>query len=228
LNWRLAKSLDVLRSQVNDRWPNRKKENDGTIGDAAHSARSSDHNPNGAGVVCALDITNDPATGPDAGFLAETLRQSRDPRIKYLISNKRICSSQVQPWVWRPYSGINDHTHHVHISVGPEAAKYDSIVPWTIERTTATQQPTEAKMQATGGTNAFVWGNWLGAIITALTQFITPDLLTNLLGNKFAWLVPFVTFLINAIGHGTTGNSSTSVLPGITAPMPAVNPPSTV
>ncbi len=66
MNWRLAKSLETLRSQVNAVHPNRSKESDGSIGNAEHSARESDHNPNSAGVVCAIDITPDPAGGVDS------------------------------------------------------------------------------------------------------------------------------------------------------------------
>ena len=129
MSWRVAKSLDVLLFQVNERWPNRDKSSDGTIGDASHSARTSDHNPNSKGVVCALDVTHDPSVGLDASLLAETLRQSHDPRIKYLISNARICSSTVKPWTWRQYSGMNAHRHHMHVSV---YGNYDDTTPWAI------------------------------------------------------------------------------------------------
>jgi hypothetical protein len=44
-------------------------------------------------VVTALDVTHDPANGVDPGALAETLRTSRDPSIKYIISNRRIAAS---------------------------------------------------------------------------------------------------------------------------------------
>ena len=57
--WRLARSLETLRAQINALSPNRSKASDGTIGDAAHSARTSDHNPDGGGVVRALDLTHD-------------------------------------------------------------------------------------------------------------------------------------------------------------------------
>src|SRR4051794_9209283 len=60
--FRLAKALETLRSQVNAAHPTRRKASDGWIGDTAHSARKSDHNPNSAGVVCALDMTHDPGT----------------------------------------------------------------------------------------------------------------------------------------------------------------------
>jgi len=134
--WRVAKSLDVLLRQVNERWPVRDKSSDGTIGDAAHAARVSDHNPNTEGVVCARDITNDPVHGLVSRKLAEALVASKDERIKYIISDAQICSGteQSQPaWKWRPYSGANDHRHHVHISVKGDPAHYDNTAPWGID-----------------------------------------------------------------------------------------------
>ena len=127
--WRLAKSLEVLRNQINAASPNRKKSSDGTIGDAAHSARASDHNPNASGVVCALDITHDPAHGVDAGKIADTLRMSADPRINYIISNGRIANSGA---AWRKYTGKNAHTLHFHVSVKQNAKLYDDTTPWNL------------------------------------------------------------------------------------------------
>jgi hypothetical protein len=130
--WRVAKSLLVLRSQVNAKFPDRAKGWDGTIGDTAHSSRSSDHNPNDDGVVTAMDITHDPAHGVDSYEMAEQFRIGRDRRIKYIISNRRICSSAVAPWTWRPYNGANPHDHHVHVSVMPQKTLYDDGAPWEI------------------------------------------------------------------------------------------------
>jgi hypothetical protein len=128
--WRLAKSLEKLRSQANAAAPNRDKSADGTIGDAAHSSRTSDHNPNPAGVVCALDITHDPNDGLDSYKLAETLKASADERLKYIISNGRIWNPSVAAG-WRKYTGKNPHSHHVHVSVksGPLA---DDTRDWQI------------------------------------------------------------------------------------------------
>ena len=136
MTWRMAKSLETLREQVNMLAPNRDKSSDGGIGNAEHSARLSDHNPDDDGVVKARDFTNDPAHGMDSQRLADALVASRDPRIKYVISNRKICSgtNQDKPaWVWRPYSGSNPHNHHCHVSVKRDAAHYDSTVPWVID-----------------------------------------------------------------------------------------------
>jgi peptidoglycan hydrolase-like protein with peptidoglycan-binding domain len=130
--WRVARALLTLRDQVNAAAPNRSRDSDGTIGDTAHAAGASDHNPNSAGVVTAMDITHDPAHGFNSWDFAEMLRKRRDSRIKYIISNGRIFSSVVDPWEWRKYTGSNKHDKHVHISVGPSVASYDDSRPWDI------------------------------------------------------------------------------------------------
>jgi hypothetical protein len=135
--WRLAKSLETLRTEVNAKWPNRSKGSDGAIGDESHKTRDSDHNPwvkDGAiDVVTAIDITHDPAHGLDSEQLAECLRRSKNPRIKYIISNRKIASSEKSPWEWRPYTGKNPHNHHVHISVKPDKAHYDHTSSWSLD-----------------------------------------------------------------------------------------------
>lgn len=140
---RIAKALATLREQVNMKWPNRSKENDGWIGDIAHSARKSDHNPNAAGVVQALDITHDLMHGPDAGNLAQSLLDSRDSRIKYIISNRRIASGErgPSPWAWRKYTGSNAHEKHVHISVANDPGKYDDASAWAAVATYGSNPP---------------------------------------------------------------------------------------
>lgn len=137
IEWRVAKALLKLRDQVNAKYPGRSKASDGTIGDAKHATRNSDHNPwvrDGKwGVVTGMDITNDPAHGLNSRAGAEALIATRDERIKYLISNGQICSGTGQDhpaWVWRTYTGTNAHRHHAHISVKPEKRFYDDDRPW--------------------------------------------------------------------------------------------------
>lgn len=146
MSWRVANSLLKLREQVNALAPNRAKGWDGTIGDAAHQSRGSDHNPwvrdGGMGVVTAMDITHDPAHGVNSFTMADSLLASKDPRIKYIISNHRIGGNEAfyqrnrdvyslpAPWKWGRYRGKNPHDHHVHVSVEDKKALYDSTNSW--------------------------------------------------------------------------------------------------
>lgn len=120
--WRVARSLDVLLAQIDALAPNRSHVSDGSIGDPAHCPGTSDHCPKdiaglGAEVVTARDFTHDPAHGADMGVISEALRRSRDTRIAYVIHNRRIFSSTIRPYQWRPYEGDNPHTGHMHVSV---------------------------------------------------------------------------------------------------------------
>ena len=143
---RPAKSLVKLRSQVNAQWPNRSRASDGQIGDDHHchggAPQTSDHcawvRDGTVGVVTAFDITNDPAT-IDSETLAQTLLASHDPRIKYIISRRKIASSYAVvgslAWAWRPYNGSDPHTSHLHLSVNSKkdgADGYDDTSDWRI------------------------------------------------------------------------------------------------
>lgn len=139
----MAKALGAtgtlgLLGEVNASAPTRSKASDGGIGDARHARSVSDHNPcRCCRVVTARDFTHDPAGGFDAGAFAEWLRHrvatGREPRVKYVISNRRIFSGVNQPHpagVWRKYTGANPHTKHVHVSVRHDAQHYDNAAPW--------------------------------------------------------------------------------------------------
>src|SRR5690349_11987423 len=115
----LVKALVTLRSQIDKMAPKRSKASDGWIGDTKHAARKSQHNPDADGSVDAVDITHDPKNGMDAAVVTEAIRKSKDKRIGYVIYNGRIFSGTggKQPFVWRPYTGSNKHTKHMHIDV---------------------------------------------------------------------------------------------------------------
>jgi Putative peptidoglycan binding domain len=137
MTWRVARSLIQLREQVNAKFPERSKASDGTIGNAEHASHTSDHNPwvkdGDMGIVTGMDITHDPLHGLDSEHLAEALRTSKDPRLKYVISNKKIAAFDHGDFMWRPYHGVNAHNHHCHISVKPEKALYDDVKPWNFD-----------------------------------------------------------------------------------------------
>ena len=126
----LSKAGETLRSQIDAKYPDRDKTSDGWIGDLRHQARQSDHNPdaNSEMVVRAIDVDRDlsgkpkPDIAPD---LADQLRMAAklgEDRISYVIFQGRIASSK-KAWAWRPYDGINQHNHHIHISFTPKGDK---------------------------------------------------------------------------------------------------------
>ncbi|HLS12906.1 MAG TPA: hypothetical protein VK095_00175, partial [Beutenbergiaceae bacterium] len=139
MSWRVARSLDKLLAQINAAYPNRSKRSDGSIGDAAHASRSSDHNPwiryGGVGVVSARDFTHDPANGFNSYTFADRLRREcaagRESRVKYIISNGRIASGTRNAWAWRRYTGANPHSSHVHVSVSSTRSRYDDASAWS-------------------------------------------------------------------------------------------------
>lgn len=143
MSWRLATCLDVLIEQVDELHPDRPTGADGTIGDAAHATRLSDHNPRKAArgaqdqraVVCGWDCT----AAPFVDDLAEQLRAmgaAGDGRVKYLIWQQRITSA-AHGWEWEPYTGADPHTGHLHLSVSSNPAQYDRHDPWPIGPGTA-------------------------------------------------------------------------------------------
>lgn len=131
MTWTLARSLVTLRNEFDRAHPNRPKASDGTVGDLAHQSRTSDHNPDGSGVVRAWDCTALDESTPHP--LAEWIAKTRPARVKYVISRGRILksytSSSGPAWTWLPYTGPNGHFHHCHVSV--TAAPFgDDPAPW--------------------------------------------------------------------------------------------------
>jgi hypothetical protein len=133
----LVPCLATLRAEFNALNPKRDKGSDGWIGDEAHQAEHSDHNPDSAGRVLALDID---ATGPWPGgvtdfnafnMMVESLRG--DSRLEYIIWNRRIASRD-QGWKWRTYTGTSDpHTGHAHFSARHDHTGNTSTADWGIE-----------------------------------------------------------------------------------------------
>ena len=139
MTWRVARSLDVLLAELNAGAPNRSKISDGSIGDASHASRSSDHNPwvihGGVGIVRARDFTHDPRGGLDCNWLAGELADliGVHPALGsggYIIWNRRIFSADRRGEGWRSYSGSNPHDHHLHVSVATSPGGFDSTQPW--------------------------------------------------------------------------------------------------
>ena len=121
MSWKLCAAGQQLREQIDDSYPGRDRTSDGAKGDSRHASRPSDHNPDEQGIVRAIDIDRNLSGKAKPDFMPDFADQLRlcakhgDKRISYIIFDGRIASSK-KSWAWRPYTGINKHNHHCHIS----------------------------------------------------------------------------------------------------------------
>jgi hypothetical protein len=116
----LCKAGQQLREQVDDIFVDRDRRSDGWIADARHQkAGTSDHIPDPSnGIVRGLDFdANLDSRANTSVYLADQIREcaKRDKRIKYVIHKGKIASAK-SFWRFRPYTGINRHDSHIHIS----------------------------------------------------------------------------------------------------------------
>lgn len=119
---KLSKAGVQLREQFDDSFSSRMRDSDGWLGDARHSSRPSDHNPDAqTGIVRAIDVDRDVSGKPKPDLMPDIADQIRlaakrgDKRIAYVIFNGRIASPRMG-WRWRKYRGVNPHIKHCHIS----------------------------------------------------------------------------------------------------------------
>ena len=115
-------AIAVLK-QATAIWPKRSTASDGLLPSPAHQAQNpnSDHNSG-----LAVDLTHDPKNGVDCVAIFQKLKA--DSRVEYLIHNHKIWSRQREAEGDRPYTGINPHEHHLHISILPDSA--NDTRPW--------------------------------------------------------------------------------------------------
>lgn len=143
--WTLVLCLVVLRAEFNAVAPNRDKASDGTVGDPAHAATSSDHNPDETArtpyedadrrnEVHAVDIDGHlrvPGLTMQDCVRRIVLRHrdGRDNRLQNVIYDGRIWS---RSWGWatRTYDGANKHRQHAHFSARYSTAQENDRRPW--------------------------------------------------------------------------------------------------
>lgn len=140
-DWRLARSLTTLRSEVRTLYPHRDTTSDGSVGDASHGARASKHNPGPDRIVEAVDLDEDvdgrdDEAGRELWALTQhivALGKAGHPALgpgAHLIYEGRIWS-QVRGWAERPYTGPNAHRRHLHVACSDGAGK-DSTQSWRL------------------------------------------------------------------------------------------------
>jgi hypothetical protein len=140
--WRKAKSLTTLHRELAAVFPHRDTTSDGSIGDTAHAARSSKHNPGPDGIVEAedddedVDGHNDESGRELWAFVQALLQCAREkhPALHgpgaHIIYEGRIWS-YAHGWVERAYTGENAHRKHAHVAVVDGPGK-DSTKPWNL------------------------------------------------------------------------------------------------
>jgi HAMP domain-containing protein len=192
-SWRLNGSLTRFREAVNQAYPDRDKTTDGTIGDPAHQARDSDHNPDPDGTVDAWDMDRD-LNGKGKPYAADIEKLKRvfqaHPAARYWIHNDQIAHVR-DGWVRRPYNpndpDRNKHLEHVHWNTNQ--ATENSTAPWIIPGAEEDElDATQAKqLRDTHFTTAqaipnptgegrvplHVWAAWMTNAIKALTAAVT-------------------------------------------------------
>lgn len=120
----LAHSLVQLRAEIDHRWPVRDRSSDGWLGDAAHMSTVSEHNPDAKGCVHALDT--DTSNVDKAQILAAA---KVHPSTWYIICDKLIYRRKTG-FVAEPYTGINPHYTHIHVSILLTATAESSERVW--------------------------------------------------------------------------------------------------
>lgn len=137
--WVLAPALVTYTNQIVVYRPGGPWIDDGTVASKGHDAANpnSDHTvwpQTGAGVVYAVDVHESAPNVIDE--LAESLRKSRDPRLKYFIHDGRMFSSYSNSarsaWQWGEYTGYNDHEKHGHLSIYHTAGLANDTSQWAV------------------------------------------------------------------------------------------------
>lgn len=147
-DWVLVPCLVQLRTEFNAIAPNRDHASDGSIGDAAHQAEVSDHNPDETGSVPirdadsknevhAIDVDDTLRAGDVTmekvvQFLLGRCRSGAEKRLRYIIYNRRIWSAS-SGWVQKTYTGASPHTEHAHFSASYDTAHEASTASWRLE-----------------------------------------------------------------------------------------------
>lgn len=183
---RLAPCLVRLRGEINALWPARDKSSDGWIGDTAHSSRKSDHNPDAAGIVRAIDVDED---GIPAWSVVNQI--IRDSRVAYVIYEGRIWENPAVysgRGYWRAYSGPNPHAHHFHVSSRRGATWDGDTRPWGLTRTASATGPGSG-------------GAWTGPDVTAPTPIEEDDLMSALSYEEQRRVLQWADLGLTALGQ---------------------------
>ena len=199
--WRAANSLVTLRNQTMAEHPSAAPPHTdvnswGLVCDLAHTTSSS-HCPHdfpgwGNDIVTAADIPHAPSLGLDAHAMAEHMRQVRDFRVLYILSNGRQTGVNHKnsdgTWRWDPYTGSDPHDTHIHVNTVQDS-RADDPRAWDL-----------------GGTMPLVQSD---ANLVAATVVNTPDFL--FLANRVAALTALLETIPGGPEQGAAVPFSTTI-----------------
>lgn len=131
--WELIPAGKALFAEFTAIAPNRDTASDGSIGDTAHQAESSDHNPDETGAtpyedadsineVHAIDVDNNLNVGGRfdmqdcVDVIIRRCVSGAETRLQNVIYNRQIWS-RTWGWTKRAYTGASAHTEHAHFSL---------------------------------------------------------------------------------------------------------------
>jgi hypothetical protein len=174
--WVLVPCLVQLRTELNKIAPTRDKTTDGTIGNAAHQERVSDHNDDEVGKVPirdadgkhevhALDLDADLRTpGLTMEMVVQHIlrrcRSGQERRLRYIIYNYRIFEASNG---WRERRRTSDpHPTWVHFSSSYDTDLEASKASWRLE---------DIEVALTEGDK-----KWIAGQITTATKAVRDDL----------------------------------------------------
>lgn len=157
MGWVNIPASESLLAEYNEAFPDRDKSSDGSIGDAAHKAKSSDHNADDTAGSSTPYTDSDSVAEVHARDVDSTLRKTgwtqrrcvdiivsrhrsgADNRLQNVICDGWIWSrSTSTPWSKEPYTATSDdHTGHAHFSFrygsGSGTSNPENITkPWGI------------------------------------------------------------------------------------------------
>lgn len=191
--WVVTASLARLMADFRTTFPAKSRASDGTIGDTAHQAETSGHNPDDTpgskaeysdadskAEVRAIDVDNtlrDPRGVTMEQVVQRLLATPADrDRLMYVIYNRRIWRKK-NSWRQETYTGSSPHTEHAHFSGDP--ASDENAAQWT--SVTSFQEDTMADVYGLGGdpgdgrnTNSRVVDLWVGELESTAKGYGSP------------------------------------------------------
>lgn len=147
--WILIAAAKSLFAAFDELAPDRDHASDGSVGNAAHAAEVSDHNPDETGSVPihdadhinevhAIDVDSDlrvPGLTMESvvQFVLGRCRSGAEKRLRYIIYDRRIWEAD-NGWRQRVYTGTADpHINHAHFSFSYVTPLEASTVSWHLE-----------------------------------------------------------------------------------------------